>query len=31
MWARMKAGKLYCLSEKDSGFKALYVYRMLWD
>jgi len=31
LWAKMTANKFYCLTEKDSGFKALYVYNMIWE
>ena len=31
LWARMKANKFYCLKEKDTGYKALYVYNMRWE
>jgi len=28
---RAKHGRLYCLREKESGFKQLIVYRMIWE
>jgi len=28
LWAKMTADKFYCLTEKDSGYKALYVYNV---
>jgi hypothetical protein len=31
LWAKMIAGKFYCLTEKDTGFKALCVYNMSWE
>lgn len=31
LWARIKAKKLYCLKEKDTGYKALFVYNMIWE
>ena len=31
LWACMKGQKLYCLREKDSGFKELIVYNMNWE
>lgn len=31
LWAKMIADKFYSLQEKDSGYKALLVYRMNWD
>ncbi len=30
IWARIKAGKFYVLREKESGFKELAVYNMIW-
>ena len=30
LWACMKGQKLYCLREKDSGYKELIVYNMYW-
>jgi len=31
LWACMKGQKLYCLKEKDSGYKELIVYNMNWE
>ena len=31
LWAQIKADKLYCLKEKDSGYKELVVYNMKWE
>lgn len=31
LWARIKANKFYCLKEKDTGYKALFVYNMKWE
>ena len=31
LWAKMTADKFYSLQEKDSGYKALYLYRMIWE
>lgn len=31
LWACMKGQKLYCLREKDSGYKELIVYNMNWE
>lgn len=31
LWAKMMGDKFYCLQEKDSGYKALIVYRMSWE
>ena len=31
LWARIRAGKFYCLEEKENGFKELVVYKMSWD
>ena len=31
LWARIRADKLYCLEEKESGFKKLVVYKMMWE
>lgn len=31
LWARIRANKFYCLTEKDNGYKALYVYNMRWE
>jgi len=31
LWAKIIADKYYCLTEKDNGFKALYVYNMIWE
>ena len=31
LWACMKSQKLYCLREKDSGYKELIVYNMNWE
>jgi len=31
LWAKIKADKLYCLKEKDSGYKELVVYNMKWE
>jgi len=30
LWARIKAGKFYVLREKESGYKELAVYNMIW-
>jgi len=30
LWARIKAGKFYVLREKESGYKELAVYDMIW-
>ena len=29
--ARAKNGRLYCINEKETGFKELVVYKMIWD
>ena len=31
LWARIRANKLYCLREKESGYKELVVYKMRWE
>ena len=31
LYAKAKGGKLYCIQEKDSGFKELAVYEMIWE
>lgn len=31
LWARMKDQKLYCLREKDSGYKEIFIYDMKWE
>jgi hypothetical protein len=31
LWARLAGQKLYCLREKDSGYKELIVYNMKWE
>jgi hypothetical protein len=31
LWARIRANKFYSLTEKDNGYKALYVYNMRWE
>lgn len=31
LWARIRAGKFYCLEEKENGFKELVVYKMNWE
>ncbi len=31
LWAQIKADKLYCLKEKDSGYKELVVYNIKWE
>jgi hypothetical protein len=31
LWAQIKGDKLYCLKEKDSGYKELVVYNMKWE
>lgn len=31
MWAQIKANKLYCLEEKENGYKQLVVYNMKWS
>ena len=31
LYAKAKGGRLYCLQEKDSGFKELVVYEMIWE
>jgi len=31
LWAQIIANKLYCLKEKDTGYKALFVYNMKWE
>jgi len=30
-WAKIKKNLLYCLQEKESGYKKLVVYRMKWE
>ena len=30
LWARIKAGKFYVLREKESGYKELALYNMIW-
>ncbi|MGD2245069.1 MAG: 6-bladed beta-propeller [Candidatus Aminicenantes bacterium] len=29
--ARAKSGRLYCIREKENGYKELIVYRMIWE
>ena len=29
--ARMKGNRLYCIQEKESGYKELVVYKMIWE
>ena len=31
LYAKAKGGRLYCIQEKDSGFKELVVYEMIWE
>ena len=31
LWVRLAVDKLYCLKEKDSGYKELVVYNMRWE
>jgi len=31
LWAKIKASKLYCLKVKDSGFREVVVYNMIWQ
>ena len=31
LWAKMKRGLLYCIREKESGYKELVVYKMKWQ
>ena len=31
LWATVKQNRLYCRSEKESGFKELVVYKMTWE
>ena len=31
LYAKATGGRLYCLQEKDSGFKELVVYKMTWE
>jgi len=31
LWARIQSDKLYCLEEKETGYKELVVYRMNWE
>jgi hypothetical protein len=31
LWAKLRANKFYCLTEKDTGYKALFVYNMIWE
>lgn len=31
LWAKMIADKFYSLQEKNNGYKALYVYRIIWE
>ncbi len=31
LWAKIKRNLLYCLQEKESGYKKLVVYRMKWE
>jgi len=31
LWATVKQNRLYCRSEKESGFKELVVYKMRWE
>ena len=30
LWARIRSDKLYCLEEKETGYKELIVYKMKW-
>ncbi len=30
LWAKIKANKFYCLRVKDSGFREVVVYKMIW-
>jgi len=31
LWAKIKANRFYCLREKDSGFREVVVYKMIWQ
>ena len=31
LWTRIRADKLYCLEEKETGYKELVVYKMNWE
>ena len=31
LWAQIRTNKLYCLKEKDNGYKELVVYNMIWE
>ena len=31
IYAKMKNGRLYCLNEKNTGYKELAVYRITWE
>jgi len=31
VYGAMKNGRFYCLGEKDSGYRKLVVYKMIWD
>jgi hypothetical protein len=31
LWARVRAGRFYCLQEKPNGYKELVVYKMGWE
>ena len=31
LWAKIKANKFYCLKVKDSGFREVVVYNMIWQ
>ena len=31
LWAKIQANRFYCLKEKDSGFREVVVYKMIWQ
>jgi len=31
LWAKIKANKFYCLKEKETGFREVFVYNMIWQ
>lgn len=31
LWGKIKGSRLYCLQEKESGYKELVVYKMRWE
>jgi hypothetical protein len=31
LWAKIKDNRFYCLKEKDSGFREVVVYKMIWQ